>query len=376
MSLPQVSKPISPSAGLLPGSLDRELHALVETVEQRVRQYLLPRSDNEEQTDHLRHVADRTRWLYYSELQRANPGASVRISEHEDALIQACVLSHDIGKWIPRDNLRALMPNDLDTLAPTFAELKFSPFQSDLFLLALRRRFGLAQDGYSPEYDSAHHLVSAFLLVTDASLGFHQIDPADQARLITMIVGHQFGSYFKESLLNISLREGSEVTTGMLMDVSRPDRVMGDLLASSFHDADISDLLFIGSLERRPNREDIFHTGGLVKILMINFTNCIFQVPMAPTELEGCLRSCQGTVHSACKEFITQTATEHGFRWRREAKRFLSMLRERTVYDRLNGALLDLSQPNADRLTTVRSLARLQARDFLTRPDDPADQLP
>ncbi len=376
MSLPQVSKPMSPPSGLLPGSLDRELRALVDTVELRVKQYLQPRSDNDEQTDHLRHVADRTRWLYYSELQRNNPGASVRISEHEDALIQACVLSHDIGKWIPRDDLRALMPNDLGTLAPTFAELKFTTFQSDLFLLALRRRFGLPQDGYTAEYDSAHHLVSAFLLVTDASLGFHQIDPADQARLITMIVGHQFGSYFKESLLNISLREGSEVTTGMLMDVSRPDRVVGDLLASSFHDADISDLLFVGSLERRPNREDIFHTGGLVKILMINFTNCIFQVPMAPTELEGCLRSCQATVHNACKEFITQTATEHGFRWRREAKRFLSILRERTVYDRLNGALLDHSQSNADRLTTVRSLARLQARDFLTRPDDPADQLP
>ena len=376
MSLPQVSQSISPPSGLLPGSLDRELRTLVDTVEVRVRQYLQPRSDNEEQTDHLRHVADRTRWLYYSELQRNNPGASVRISEHEDALIQACVLSHDIGKWIPRDDLRALMPNDLSTLAPTFAELKFTTFQSDLFLLALRRRFGLAQDGYTAEYDSAHHLVSAFLLVTDTTLGFHLIDPADQARLITMIVGHQFGSYFKESLLNISLRDGSEVTTGMLMDVSRPDRVVGDLLASSFHDADISDLLFIGSLERRPNREDIFHTGGLVKILMINFTNCIFQVPMAPTELEGCLRSCQGTVHSACKEFITLTATEHGFRWRREAKRFLSMLRERAVYDRLNGALLDHSQPNADRLTTVRSLARLQARDFLTRPDDPADQLP
>ena len=159
----------------------------------------------------------------------------------------------------------------------------------------------------------------------------------------------------------------------MLMDVSRPDRVVGDLLASSFHDADISDLLFVGSLERRPNREDSYHTGGLVKILMINFTNCIFQVPGAPTELEGCLRSCQGTVHSACKEFITLTATEHGFRWRREAKRFLSMLRERAVYDRLNGALLDQNQPAADRLTSVRSLARLQARDFLTRPDDPAD---
>ncbi len=87
-------------------------------------------------------MADRTRWLYYSELQRASPGASVRISEHEDALIQACVLSHDIGKWIPRDELQALMPAELDRLTPTFSELKFSQNQSDLFLLALRRRFG------------------------------------------------------------------------------------------------------------------------------------------------------------------------------------------------------------------------------------------
>src|SRR5436309_3458162 len=275
MSLPQISKPISPPANKAPSAADHELNRLVETIDHRVRRYLVPRSDNDEQTDHLRHVADRTRWLYYSELQRANPGASMRISEHEDALIQACVLSHDIGKWIPRDELHTLMPSDLGLLAPTFAELKFSLNQSELFLLALRRRFGLAQDGYTAEYDSAHHLVSAFLLATDESLGFHSIDPADQLRLITMIVGHQFGSYFKESLLNISLREGSEVTTGMLMDVSRPDRVVGDLLASAFHDADISDLLFVGSLERRPNREDIFHTGGLVKILMINFTNCI-----------------------------------------------------------------------------------------------------
>jgi hypothetical protein len=95
-------------------------------------------------------------------------------------------------------------------------------------------------------------------------------------------------------------------------------------------------------------------------------------VPLAPTELQGCLRSCQGTVHSACKEFITSTATEYGYRWRREAKRFLSMLRERQVYDRIDGALLDHSGSGADRLTTVRSLTRLQARDFLTRPAVPA----
>ena len=345
----------------------RELRGLVERVEQRVRQYLHFRADNEEQTDHLRHVADRTRWMYYSELQRGNPGASIRISEHEDALIEACVYSHDIGKWIPRPELQALMPADTAALNMTFARLKFSTYQSDLFLLALRKRFALAQDGYTPEYDSAHHLVSAFLLATDERLGFDQLAEADQARLITMIVGHQFGGYFKESLLNLSLRTGSEVTTGMLMDVSRPDRMQGDMLACAFHDADISDLLFIGSLERRPNREAVYHVGGLVKILMINFTNLIYEVPLAPTTLEGCLRSCQGTVHSACKEFITSTAVEHGYHWRREAVRFLTQIREKGVYDKLNSALLNESRPKLDRLAAVRVLARLQARDFLTR---------
>src|SRR6266852_2163771 len=124
MSLPPVPKPNPVATGRLQSSPYRDLHMLVETIEQRVRQYLLARTDNEEQTDHLRHVADRTRWLYYSELQRASPGAMVRITEHEDALIEACVFSHDIGKWIPRDELRALAPPDLQARDPTFAELK------------------------------------------------------------------------------------------------------------------------------------------------------------------------------------------------------------------------------------------------------------
>lgn len=372
MTVSAAPTPPSASGDALHSSSFRELTAFVERVERRVRQYLQPRSDNEEQTDHLRHVADRTRWLYYSELQRGNPGASVRISEHEDGLIQACVFCHDIGKWIPREALRALVPAERTALGGTFAELKFTSHQSELFLLGLRRRFNLPTDGYTPEYDSAHHLVSAFLLATDAGLGFHQLAASDQARLITMIVGHQFGGYFKESLLNISLRTGSEVTTGMLMDVSRPDRLEGDLLACAFHDADISDLLFIGSLERRPSREDIYHTGGLVKILMINFTNRINGVPQAPADLEACLRSCQATVHSACKEFITQTAVEHGYQWRREARRFLALLREKPIYDKLNAALLDTTRPGADRFTTVRSLTRLQAREFLTRAEDAA----
>ena len=376
MTVPLNPKPNPIATGGLRGGRDRDLHILVETIEQRVRQYLLARTDNEEQTDHLRHVADRTRWLYYSELLRASPGANVRISEHEDALIQACVLSHDIGKWIPRDELRALAPPDLQARDPTFAELKFTAHQSGLFLLALRRRFGLPQDGYTPEYDSAHHLVSAFMLVRDEQFGFHKLAQADQDRLIMMIVGHQFGGYFKESLLNLSLSDGSEVTTGMLMDVSRPDRLQGDLLACAFHDADISDLLFVGSLERRPNREDIFHAGGLIKILLINFTNCIYQVPRARANLDGCLRSCQATVHSASREFITQTALEHGQEWRRDGRRFLDMLREKQVYDMINDALLDASVPPGQRLTTVRSLTRLQARSFLARVEDAGELTP
>jgi hypothetical protein len=347
----------------------RQLQGFVARLAERVRLYLELRPDDEEQTDHLRHVADRTRWLYYSELQRHNPGASVRISEHEDALIQACVLSHDIGKWIPRSDLRSLVPGNPQALGQVFKQLKFTVHQNELFLLGVNRRFALAQDGYTPEYDSVHHLVSAFLLATDEALGFQRLDPADQDRLITMVVGHQFGGYFKEGLFNLSLRDNA-VNTGMLMEVSRPDRLQGDLLACAFHDADISDLLFIGSLERRPNREDIYHTGGLVKILMINLTNRIYGVATAPPDLEGCLKSCQSTVHSACKEFITPTAVEHGYQWRREALRFLVVLREKAGYDKLNTALLDDTRANSDRLAAVRSLARLQARDFLTRAEE------
>src|SRR5258706_13444663 len=236
-----------PGAGnIQPDTPLHAIQALVAAIEQRARRYLQLRTDNEEQTDHLRHVASRTRWLYDSELRRADPGAGVGITEHDDALIQACVFSHDIGKWIPRDDLRALVPADPETLRPYLAELTFSSHQSGLFLLALRRRFDLPQDGYTPEYDSAHHLVSAFLLARDETLGLQHLDPADQARLIKMIIGHQFGSYFKESLLHVT--SASEVTTGMLRDVSRPDRLTDDMLACAFHDADISDLLFIGSL--------------------------------------------------------------------------------------------------------------------------------
>ncbi|MEP7355937.1 MAG: hypothetical protein ABI847_01695, partial [Anaerolineales bacterium] len=284
---------------------------------------------------------------------------------------QACVFSHDIGKWIPRDDLRALVPPDPEALRPYLSDLTFSSHQSSLFLLALRRRFELPQDGYTPEYDSAHHLVSAFLLARDETLGLSELDPADQARLIKMIIGHQFGSYFKESLLHVS--GASEVTTGMLRDVSRPDILADDPLACAFHDADISDLLFIGSLEPRPNREDVFHAGGLVKILMINFANRINRVPQAPADLEGCLRSCQSTVRNACNEFMTQTAIDHGFEWRREASRFLDMFREKTLYDQINGALVDEHAGGAERLTMVRSLIRLQARNFLTGHFEPGD---
>jgi hypothetical protein len=359
----------SPAKNKLGASSSFELKAFVARIEERVEHYLHPRSDDEEQRDHLRHVADRTRWLYYSELQRENPGASVRISSHEDMLIEACVLSHDIGKWIPRDELQALIPLSPAAVEATFQELKFTSDQSELFLLGVRRRFALERDGYVPEYDSAHHLVSAYLLAADASLGFHKLEAGDRERLINMIVGHQFGSYFKESLLHLSM-EDAEVTTGMLMDITTPDRVIGDLLACSFHDADISDLLFVGSLERRPNREEIFHTGGLVKILMINFTNLINHTPRAPADLNECLRSCQATVNSVCKEFITPTAIKHGHRWRRQARRFLAILREKSVFEKISSILDSQGKPAAESVAAARIITHMQARSFLKGPEE------
>lgn len=166
----------------------------------------------------------------------------------------------------------------------------------------------------------------------------------------------------------LTLRTDNDEQADHLRHVA--DRLQGDLPACCFHDADISDMLFIGSLERRPNREDIFHTGGLLKILMIHLTNRIHDVPSAPADLAGCIRSCQGTVASACKEFMTPTAVEHGNPWRRAARRILTLLQEKNVYERMNTALVDRQHAPLDRLTTVRSLTRLHAREFLNRPDE------
>src|SRR5574337_1369861 len=104
--------------------VETEGQRFLRRVEQRVRAYLSLRSDQAEQLDHLRHVADRTRWLYYSELQRKNPAASISLTRHENELIEACVASHDIGKWIPRDELRPLLPTDPADMAPVFKALK------------------------------------------------------------------------------------------------------------------------------------------------------------------------------------------------------------------------------------------------------------
>jgi hypothetical protein len=356
----------APGATPNPSSPDENLafRSFLTRLEQRVKGYLASRPDRAEQTDHLRHVADRARWLYYSEMQRQAPAISVSISYHEHDLIEACTFAHDIGKWVPREDLKLLLPPDHGDLDAIFAQLRFTDNQRDLFLLGVRRRLALERDGYVPEYDSAHHLVSAFMLATDADLGFRRIEAADQDRLIDMIVGHQFGSYFKESLLNLRLND-VEVTTGMLVDVARPDKISGDILACAFHDADISDLLFVGSLERRPNREEIIHAGGLMKILMINFTNLVFRSPQAPQTYRECLRSCQSTVANVAKEFLTITAIEHGHRWRKQAHRFLALLREKSTADKFSAVLEDTSRSPQDRLATLRVLTHMYARDFL-----------
>jgi hypothetical protein len=362
-----VSESVSPPAAApaAPPPRDKELSALVSRLHERVQLYLGPRPDFNEQSDHLRHVGNRTRWIYFTELERQHAGRSLSITPHDDNLIEACVLSHDMGKWVPRDTLQALMPADPEALNKIFTELRFTGNENQLFQLGTRRRFALPKDGYTPEYDSAHHLASAFLLVSDPTLGFHDIDADDQSHLISMIVGHQFGSFYKETLLNLSMTD-PEVTTGMLVDVARPQVFGDDLLASSFHDADISDLLFVGSLEARPMREPIFHPGGLVKILLINFTNCVFQAPHAPQSFEDCLKSCQATVSSASKEFLTATAVEYGAKWRVQGRAFLDRLREKSVQAKLSAALFDAGRPPPERLTATRALAYLYARDFLS----------
>ena len=359
------SAPPSLVARTAANARDAQLADFVARMRDRVQEYLGPRPDFNEQSDHLRHVGNRTRWIYFTELERVNPGQSLSITPHDDNLIEACVLAHDIGKWVPRDTLKALMPGEPAALAQVFAELRFTDNENQLFQLGTRRRFALTKDGYTPEYDSAHHLASAFLLVTDSALGFHDLDPDDQHHLISMIVGHQFGSFYKETLLNLSMTD-PEVTTGMLVDVARPQVFAGDVLASSFHDADISDLLFVGSLEARPYREPVFHPGGLVKILLINFTNTIFEAPHAPQTLEDCLKSCQGTVSSASKEFLTRTAIEYGAKWRTQGRAFLDRLREKSVQTKLAAALFDKNQAPPDRLTALRALTYLYARDFLS----------
>ncbi|MBL8058058.1 MAG: hypothetical protein JNK29_15240 [Anaerolineales bacterium] len=347
-----------------PAEPEAELEAFLTRLRARVMEYLGPRQDSPEQLDHLRHVANRARWLYFVEIQRQNPGSPPAISLHDDRLIEACALGHDIGKWVPREVLRALLPADRAGLLPIVRELRLLPNQIDLLQLGVRRRLALPQDGYSPEYDAAHHLVSALILTADAGLGFHHLSLGDQEHLIDAIIGHQFGSYFKERLFQISLHDRA-VTTGMLVDVSRPELLAGDWLACAFHDADIADLLYVGSLEHRPGREDYLHAGGLVKILLINFMTTVHHVPDAPNTYEDCLRSCQLTVTSVGREFLTATAIEHGRKWRHQANRFLDTLREPETAERFKSVLYDQAQPPAERLAALRLLTHHHARRFV-----------
>jgi hypothetical protein len=340
------------------------LSAFVGRLKAKVQSYIESRHDAQEQHDHLQHVAARTRWLYSNELQRQAAGGEVTISAHDNDLIEACVLSHDMGKWIPRDELRAIFSDERAMLEPIFRELRFSPDQQELFLLGIRRRFHLPQDGYTPEYDAAHHLVSAYMLVTQDDLAFHSLSAADRVQLINMVVGHQFGSYFKGSLLNLSLYD-REVTTGMLVDSARSDRLAGDTLSSVFHDADISDLLFVGSVENLADGSERLHSGGLVKILMINFTNLLHGAPQAPASLDEVLISCQSTVDNACKEFLTPTAIECGLVWREEARRFMHAVRQPAPTAKINATLQAAGQTPSERRLAVRALIYTYAIEFL-----------
>ena len=354
-----------PAPGASPAAPVDEAEALAAfsaALKLRIARYLAPRLDRGEQENHLRHVATRARWLYAQEQQR--PAAQAARAPRGPELIETCVFCHDMGKWVPREELRALFSEDRDDLARIFHELGFSPDQTELFLLGIRRRLNLARDGYIPEYDAAHHLVSAFILVTDPELGFHRLAATDQAQLLRMVIGHQFGSYFKGSLLNLSLHDPA-VTTGMLVDTARADRLAGDLLSSVFHDADISDLLYVGSIEQRADGTEVFHSGGLVKILMINYANLLYAAPQAPTTQAEIQQSCRATVDHACKEFLTQTAVERGSFWRAEARGFMDALQAPALQQELQAVLDEAAAPVPERLDRIRTRLYATALHYL-----------
>lgn len=363
VSVGAVSRMLSPLSPNL-SEQEAKLAALVARLQARVQTYLRLRSDGAEQTDHLRHVAERARWIYLNEAQRLTPNSMPRLTQRESLLLDACALSHDIGKWIPREELRALLPKTSDSIITLLRELQFLPNQSDLFLLGIRRRLNLPRDGYSAEYDAAHHLVSAYLLIADPELEIHDLSLRDQEWLIMAVIGHQFGSYYKERLFQISLKD-REITTGMLVDISRPELLRGDRLASAFHDADIADLLYVGSLDGRAENETVLRAGGLLKILLINLSTLVLEVPGSPRTFEECLRSCWSTVNNVGKEFLMQTAVENGYKWRKRATQFLNQLQEPGNAREFEVLLTDTTRPATERVALLRQLTYLRARQFL-----------
>jgi hypothetical protein len=350
---------------------DGQLLAFVDRVRTRVDVYLTPRADQQEQRDHLQHVSNRTHWLFYSEQAREAAelgGAPVMMSRNDSLLIDACTATHDLGKWVPREALRALVPGDGPDWQRLADHLSLTEAQVALLQLGLTRRLSPADDRYWAEYDAAHHLVSALIATRDPELDINALHPADQDLILKAVVGHQFGSYYKRTLFAMSLTDEA-ITPAILVDISRPQDIIGHRLASTFHDGDISDLLYVGSVERRPYREDLLHGGGLVKILLINLTLAAAHLPIGPRTLADCLTSCQATVDSACKEFLTPTARHDGEQMRARANRYLAWMAEPEVATRINALLHEGERPAAERLKAIRLLINVKTRDFLLSPE-------
>ncbi len=332
--------------------------------------YLKGRPDEMEQRDHLDHIAARMRWIHAREQQtlfggNGLPAAGSSLDDHDQLLTDIVVLAHDMGKWVSRERLRQLFdPANPARLTPYFDRLNLSVHQRELFSLGVQRRLALPRDGYLTEYASAHHLVSAFVLVADPSLSFGEIPAVDQERLLLMVIGHQFGGYFKENLLALSL-DDQAIRTGMLVDVSRPDWLKGDLLASAFHDADIADLLFVGSLTRDGGSEGRFHAGGLLKILIVNLANYIRRSPRGPKRLDECFHMAERTIRYAGDELLTQAARSRGERWKSEAREFLRLIQEPTVSRVIRREVTLRDRTKEDTVTAVRALMYRMAEEYV-----------
>jgi hypothetical protein len=70
-------------------------------------------------------------------------------------------------------------------------------------------------------------------------------------------------------------------------------------------------------------------------------------------------------VNNVGKEFLTQTAVENGYKWRKQATQFLNRIQEPEHARGFEELLADSARPTPERVIALRQLAYTHAQFFL-----------